>query len=87
MFLCVHQAEPVLSDIQEVCKAVDQQTPEEPAQEPTQVRENFVLVVGIQRAFIVSPVCAFQFVLIKTLFILFSDQFLTAAKPQFNLSS
>lgn len=46
MFLCVHQAEPVLSDIQEVCKAVDQQMPEEPAEEPTQVRENFVLAVG-----------------------------------------
>lgn len=54
MFLCVYQAEPVLSDIHEVCKAVDQQTPEEPAQQPTQVRESFVLVVGIQLAFIVS---------------------------------
>lgn len=62
MFLCffVHQAEPVLSDIQEVCKAVDQQTPEEPAEEPTQVRENLVLVVGIQQAFIVSASVCFS---------------------------
>ncbi|XP_075943845.1 uncharacterized protein LOC142946449 [Anarhichas minor] len=33
-------AEPVLADIEEVCQIVDQETPQEPAEAPTQVRVN-----------------------------------------------
>lgn len=43
-FLCVHQADPVLVDIMEVCQVVDQETPQEPAEAPTQVRENLYFV-------------------------------------------
>lgn len=39
LFVCFHQAEPVLSDIQQVCQAEDQQTQQNPADVPTQVRK------------------------------------------------
>lgn len=38
-FVCFHQAEPVLSDIQQVCQAEDQQTQQKLAGVPTQVRK------------------------------------------------
>lgn len=36
------QADPVLADITQVCQEVDQETPQEPAEASTQVRENLL---------------------------------------------
>lgn len=38
--MCPDQADPVLVDIEEVCQVADEATAEEPAEAPTQVRED-----------------------------------------------
>lgn len=40
--VCVHQADPVLVDIEEVCRVVDEERQQKPAEAPTQVREQWL---------------------------------------------
>lgn len=69
VFKCFHQADPVLADIEKVCQDVDQETPQEPAEAPTQVREN--LYFGCLSHMLVHA-SVFYFIFIKTEFVFVS---------------
>lgn len=74
--MCVCQAEPVLADIEEVCQYVDQETPQEPTEEPTQVRENICFGCFFYQwgLFVFLDVCLVCFILFSLRLYLFCFQ-------------